>query len=130
MEQGYLLDTNTIIYFLEGTLNESGKKYLLDIVKDGTKISIISKIELLAWNPPPGTNSNSINEFLKTARIFSLDDTIADQTIQIKKAHRKIKLPDAIIAATALCFGYTLISRNVSDFSIIDELTTIDPFKT
>ena len=39
-----------------------------------------------------------------------------------------IKLPDAIIAATALVYDLTLISRNVSDFKNIEGLKVLNPF--
>jgi predicted nucleic acid-binding protein len=48
------------------------------------------------------------------------------RTIEIRKAYR-IKLPDAIIAATALVNDYTLVSRNLGDFEKIEGLTVIDP---
>jgi predicted nucleic acid-binding protein len=37
------------------------------------------------------------------------------------------RLPDAIIAATALVYDLVLISRNISDFKNIDGLQVIDP---
>jgi predicted nucleic acid-binding protein len=49
-----------------------------------------------------------------------------DASILIRKKH-KTKLPDAIIAATALVYDLTLITRNTSDFKCIAELKTIDP---
>jgi predicted nucleic acid-binding protein len=39
------------------------------------------------------------------------------------------KLPDCIIAATALVHGLTLITANKRDFSNIPGLTIINPFK-
>ncbi|EMM77923.1 toxin-antitoxin system, toxin component, PIN domain protein [Leptospira santarosai str. 2000030832] len=50
------------------------------------------------------------------------------ETIRLRQAY-KIKTPDAIIAATALVHGLTLVSRNVPDFSSISNLNVIDPWK-
>ena len=49
------------------------------------------------------------------------------KTADIRKKHR-IKLPDAIIAATALVYELTLVSRNVSDFRNIEGLELINPW--
>jgi predicted nucleic acid-binding protein len=45
------------------------------------------------------------------------------------RRNKKIKTPDAIIAATALAFDYTLISNNDKDFSDIKGLKYINPYK-
>ena len=45
-----------------------------------------------------------------------------------KNLIKKIKLPDCIIAATALDNNVSLVTRNVKDFQHIDELPIIDPF--
>jgi predicted nucleic acid-binding protein len=129
MGKGYFLDTNTIIYYLEGVLNPPGKKLVKEAIYNGCHISIISKIELLAWNPPEQSKTDNIKIFLKNASIHSLDDDVADRTVYLRKEYKKIKLPDAIIAATCLTSGLDLITRNFADFSIIKELIVIDPFK-
>ena len=91
-------------------------------------MSVISKIELLCWNPPHVAGLQKVRSFVNEAIILPLDDAIIETTIDLRKNHHKIKLPDAIIAATALCFNAVLITRNVSDFSSIKELKLLDPF--
>lgn len=49
------------------------------------------------------------------------------QTIEVRKNYR-IKLPDAIIAATAMVHGFTLVSRNDADFGKITGLKYWNPF--
>jgi len=51
------------------------------------------------------------------------------KTADLRKKH-VIKLPDAIIAATALIYELALISRNVSDFKNIEGLQLINPWDT
>jgi predicted nucleic acid-binding protein len=48
------------------------------------------------------------------------------QLIELRMAH-KIKLPDAIIAATALVNGLGVVSRNASDFNKVPGLDVVDP---
>jgi predicted nucleic acid-binding protein len=129
MAKGYFLDTNTIIYYLEGVLNLEGKNLVKAAIQNGSNLSIISKIELLSWNLPQQSKLDSIKRFLENANVFPLDDEVANATIFVRKTYKKIKLPDAIIAATCLTARLPLISRNLSDFSIIKELTELDPFK-
>lgn len=52
----------------------------------------------------------------------------ANQTILIRRQY-KIKLPDAIIAATALVHNLILVTRNTSDFKNIPELQLINPWE-
>jgi len=59
--------------------------------------------------------------------IIPLNDDIVKTTIEIRKKN-KIKTPDAIIAATAIVLGYTLITRNTNDFKKLDSLKIIDPW--
>jgi predicted nucleic acid-binding protein len=66
---------------------------------------------------------------LSLAKIFYVDDLIADKTIDLRKTYRKLKLGDAIIAATALANNLTLISRNTKDFEDISGLTCINPYE-
>ena len=57
--------------------------------------------------------------------VFELERDIKLKTADIRKTH-KIKLPDAIIAATALVHDLTLLTRNVNDFNKIKELNLIN----
>ena len=69
----------------------------------------------------------ALEEFINTAKVLSLDESITKQTIQLRRQYKKIKLGDAIIAATALVYDLTLITRNTKDFNTINGLKTIDP---
>jgi predicted nucleic acid-binding protein len=68
-----------------------------------------------------------LQSFIGDALVIELEQPIKLKTADIRKAH-KIMLPDAIIAATALVYDLTLISRNVIDFKGIQGLKVIDPF--
>jgi predicted nucleic acid-binding protein len=63
---------------------------------------------------------------LENAEIIGLDDEIVDTVIQLRR-NKSIKLPDAIIAATARVNQWTLVTRNENDFSSI-ELIILNPF--
>ena len=123
MGTGYLLDTNTVIDFSSKKLPESAHKQLALIIDDAPQISIINKIELLSITNVP----SQIVMFIEAASIIYLDEAIAEKTIHLRRKY-KIKLPDAVIAATAIVNDLRLISHNISDFRRIDELKLIDSY--
>lgn len=56
-----------------------------------------------------------------------IDKRVIDDAIAIRR-RRKIKVPDAIIAASARLMGATLVTRNAVDFMNIPDLVLRDPF--
>jgi predicted nucleic acid-binding protein len=60
--------------------------------------------------------------------VIELEQPIKLKTAELRKAYR-IKLPDAIIAATSIVYDLTLLSHNVVDFHKIAHLNLIDPWK-
>ncbi len=64
---------------------------------------------------------------MNDAKVFDLTNNIVDASIEIRK-NNKTKLPDAIIAATALVNDLCLITRNISDFKNIDGLELLNPW--
>lgn len=124
----FLLNTNSVIYFVDGVLPTSARDFLKTELSIQANLSVISQIELLGWTPPQGKSLMPVESFVSKSTIYPLSPAVVQQTIDIRRS-RKIKLPDAIIAATALVHNFTIISRNMSDFSDIVGLTCLDPFK-
>ena len=121
MGTDYLIDTNVVIDFSEGRLPASARAFLSQIIDDQPCISVITKMELLGFSAV----SQPIIDFVEEAVVIALTDDIVAKTIDLRKKH-KIKLPDAIIAATALVQGATILSHNTRDFQNIKSLTCID----
>ena len=88
-------------------------------------VSVITKIEVLGFNAPE-KHYQLLNNFINDATVLDLTNSVVEASIEIRKNH-KTKLPDAIIAATALVYDLVLVSRNISDFKNIDGLKVIDP---
>jgi predicted nucleic acid-binding protein len=124
MGKRYLLDTNFVIYFLGGILPENALSFSKEILQQRANLSVISKIELLSWNYSDALQEEKLNSFLSNSTIIHIDDEIINQAISIRKQTKKIKLPDAIIAATALTHTLSLVTRNTDDFSSISSLET------
>lgn len=125
MGQGFLIDTNIVIATFGNTLPSEGAAFIRTI---SPNISVITQIELLGWHGVSASDLIPLTDFVNKATIFPLDPPIVQQTIILRQYH-KIKTPDAIIAATALIHGLTLISRNVSDFKQVAQLKVINPFE-
>jgi hypothetical protein len=122
-----LFDSNILIYHLNGELNEKGTNLLEEALTDEGAYSVISKIELLGFAQSEEDEAQG-RKLLSYLLEIPLNSEIAEQTIQIRKAY-KIKLPDAIIAATALINGFMVVSRNKKDFARISNLILINPFE-
>jgi predicted nucleic acid-binding protein len=123
----YLIDTNIAIYFLDGLLPDYTLPFVEQVMEAGPNLSVATHIEVLGFRFPNPEKRRVVEAFVSQSMVFPLTDDIVHQTIAIKQTH-KIKLGDAIIAATALVHNLTLVTRNVSDFQTIAGLTVVNPF--
>jgi predicted nucleic acid-binding protein len=126
MEPGNLLDSNVIIGYLAGRIPASGMKTVSAIVDQTPHISVISQIEVLRYNDTP-ENEAILAGFISSSVIHSLSTSVVRRTIELCK-QSKIRLPDAIIAATALTENYILVTRNIEDFKHIPGLELLNPW--
>jgi predicted nucleic acid-binding protein len=126
MGTGYLIDTNVIIGYLDGKIENNGMAFMHPIIDRVPNISVINKIEILRFNQP-NNDYKILLDFVKSSNVFSLTEDIIERTISICRVN-KIKLPDAIIAATAITNNLTLITRNTSDFKKIVNLEILNPW--
>ena len=123
----YLIDTNILIHILAGDLPDQTYSIVRDICNQSFLISIISKIELLGWRNSTHDGLAMARNLLKEAEIISLTEPISEVAINIRQA-QSIKLPDAVIAASAIFLNATLVTRNVRDFNGIEGLSLLNPF--
>ena len=115
MGQKYLIDTCTVIKYLDEILPPEAISFMDALVDDDSNVSFITKIELLVWNPPIVEDIKVREEFLEGSEIHYINDAIINGAIKIRK-ETHIKLPDAVIAATAMHNDYVLLSTNDNDF--------------
>lgn len=115
MGKKYLIDTCTVVKYLDDVLPPQAISFMDALVDDDCKVSFITKIELLVWNPPIAEDIIVREEFLSGSEIHYINDEIINGAIQIRKTTH-IRLPDAVIAATAIHNDYVLLSTNDNDF--------------
>jgi predicted nucleic acid-binding protein len=127
MEQPkYLIDTNVVIDYLGNKLPASGMVFMNTLMDSIPNISLVTKIEVLGFQVPE-EHQQLLSNFINDAIVLDLTYQVVNICIDIRKKY-KTKLPDAIIAATALAFNMILTTRNTSDFKNIDGLQVIDPY--
>ena len=121
----YLIDTNILIYFLQG--EEVAVSFFKDVMEREICISLINKIEVLAFPDISENEEIEIKHFLLNFVTLNVDDMIAEETIRIRKKF-KLKLGDALISATSIVHDAILVSRNEKDFSKVEGLKFLNPY--
>ncbi|HMQ49844.1 MAG TPA: type II toxin-antitoxin system VapC family toxin [Saprospiraceae bacterium] len=124
MGKKYPIDSNAVIGYLRGNLPASGMTFMNEVVNKTPLVSVITKIEVLGFNTTPEAYK-ILTDFFEDALVLPLSDEVVQKTIELRKNY-KIKLPDAIIAATALAYNLTLITRNSADFQKVTGLVGVD----
>ena len=104
-----VFDTNILIDYLNGI---EAAKAELDRYRN-RQISVISYIEVMV-GAKNTSEENAIRGFLGTFEILELSAEIAKEAISIRKQYR-LKIPDAIVYASARTQGCMLVSRNTKD---------------
>jgi len=124
---GYLFDTNILIYWWADEIPPDQVPRIEFLLKTSFTLSIITWIEFLGFPGFSDEMRQKARDFLNYATVLPLSPEVAERTILLRVKH-SIKIPDAIIAATALTHHLTLITRNASDFKEIPDLPIENPF--
>jgi predicted nucleic acid-binding protein len=101
-----LVDTNIILYLLEGNLNLANLLNGMELY-----VSVISEIELLGYQNISVEEMLKVKLFLDECQIIPLHNEIKNNCIEMKQKH-KIKTPDAIVASTANFLNIPLLTAD------------------
>ncbi len=113
----FLVDTNFLIY-------TSQKNPVVEPFLDyNIGISFISEMELLGVFSISKIQKNSMKNIVNECFVIEMNIEIKNKAIQIKQKY-KLKLPDAIIAASAILYNLPFITAD-SDFKNIKELNLL-----
>jgi len=140
---GFLLDTNVLSEFnRRGEPDERVKQWLEAADTESLYASVLTfgeirfGIELL----PPSKRRDQLERWLERdlhewfeGRILPVDQSIADRwgllRAQAQLRGRPLSVIDALLAATAVQHDLTIVSRNASDFSVVD-LAVVNPWES
>ena len=122
----YLMDTCVVSKFLAANLPEEGMNFVGKVFDQSPFISFVTQIEILCIQTDMAMYQ-ILKSFISDCMILSISDDLITKCVEIRRNHKKIKIPDALIASTAIINKMILISTDESDFKAIKDLTVINP---
>lgn len=110
-----LIDTNIALFLLNG--NET-----VAAILEGSDVhlSFITELELLGYSDITEKERTGIRHFISDCRTTDITDEIKELTVTLRKNY-KLKLPDSIIAATAIYLDIPFLSADKA-FKKVKEL--------
>jgi len=121
----YLLDTNIVLGLFRG--EQWAFSFFDRARREGASlaVSVVTRMELLSFPEISKAEEAAVHEFLSLVEILPMDRAVEDLAIALRRRCR-FKLPDAIVAATALSTEHRLVSTD-QVFSREDALQLLDP---
>jgi predicted nucleic acid-binding protein len=104
-----LLDTNILIDFLRGVPAASRE---MNRYEDRA-ISVVTWMEVMAGAPT--LMEGATREFLAGFDLIALDEKVAERAAALRRQHR-MKLPDAVVWASAQVNAMLLVTRDIKGF--------------
>ncbi len=104
-----IFDTNILIDYLRGVRAAQSELGRYDHVA----ISVITWIEVMVGTPPEVKEATE--QFLAGFAMVPLDQAVAERAVLLRRTHR-MKLPDAVVWASADVRGMLLVSRDGKAF--------------
>jgi hypothetical protein len=123
----WLLDSNVLIDALAGlphgvrVLQEARKRPEISVI-----YSAITRIEVLGFPNLSAPEEAAVRRLLNEFEEVAVSNAVVERTIQIRKLVR-IKIPDALIAASADTAQAVVVTLNTSDFQRVPGLTVVHP---
>lgn len=105
-----LFDTNILVDYLSAIPQAKDELFLYR----EKAISVVTWMEVMVGTTE--RTEKGTQDFLSDFFLIELDDRVAKQAVIVRKTHR-IKLPDAVIWASAQVHSMLLVTRNTKDFT-------------
>ena len=123
----WLLDTNVLIDAFAGRSDSvraitSARTASLEWIG----YSSITRLEVLRFPGLNGADEIGLRNLLAQLSEAPIDDAVIERAIKIRKSVR-MKIPDAVVAATALVYEANLVTRNTGDFKNIPGVSLLNP---
>lgn len=128
MEKDFLIDTNVFIDLMSGRFSEPIRKELHLIMSSSFFISVVNKIEILGFQHLDPQEETLFNSIINSSKMIYVHDGVIEETILLRKTLR-MKLADAIIAASCISVNAVLLTTNTTDFKKISNLRVVNPLQ-
>ena len=96
----YVLDTNVVLYHV-------GNRLPVPVPETDLAVSVMTEIELLSYEAIGAAEERIIRGFLATVDVVNITASVKAAAIAVRRSVR-LRLPDAVIVATAMTFGAEL----------------------
>ena len=116
-----LIDSNIIIYSAQPHHGELRSF----IAEHAPAVSAVSVVEVLGYQKLSEGDRAKLEAFFDAATVLPLDDEVVWEAVRLRQL-RRMTLGDALVAATTLVAGRTLVTRNVRDFDWIPGLNVLN----
>ena len=117
-----LLDSNTVIYAIKPEFSKLREL----IAKQNPAVSVISYLEVLGYQKLTIEDERDFREFFQSTLMIPISQWVLENAVKLRQ-QRKMSLGDAIVAATAMLNGSTLVTANVKDFQWIKDIKLLNP---
>jgi len=126
MRMRCLIDTNVLIDYLAGNTSSTFVLNVEQALSAGSVVSVITTMELLGWRGHSAQSRRDAESLLRGMGEIWLSRPIVREVINLRSLSA-IKLPDAIIAASALVEKLPVMTTNTGDFKSIPSLSLLNP---
>lgn len=124
--QSLVFDSSTLILFLNDVLPTETVELLNAHLQTGQVIiSAVVRAEVLAWHAHSAASLEAARALLDVCQLVPVNAAVADEAARIRR-ETGLKLPDALIAATALLQPAALVTANGKDFRRVPGLVLIE----
>ena len=120
----YLLDTNFILGMLKATPEVTAALATQSITSGQCAYSAVTRMELLGFPAIQPQEDVLIRATLDKLHYLPIDRAVEDRAIQLRRL-RRVKLPDALIAATALRHGLQLLTLDAGLQSVMRDVASV-----
>jgi predicted nucleic acid-binding protein len=119
----YLLDTNFILGLLKATPEALAIVTERDLLASSCAYSAVTRMELLGYPNITSDEERLISDRLSKFTYLSISSEVEDLAIALRRT-RKLKLPDALIAATAIHYSLELLTLDQALLVIAKTINT------
>lgn len=114
----YLLDTNFLLGMFKSTPEVLAALDSRPLLASECAYSAVTRMELLGFAAITAQEDALIRSRLSALIYLPIDTAVEDRAIELRRT-RRVKLPDALIAATALCHGLELLTLDAGLQSVM-----------